>query len=124
MTEQPAVNGYHAHVYYGPDTRSEALALHEALAARFPIQVGRLNDSPVGPHPISQFAAIMTNDQFQPVVTWLMLNRRGLDVLIHPLTSDMVDDHSVYALWLGQPVAVKLETMQRRGYSAALLPAA
>ena len=49
---------------------------------------------------------------------------QGLDILVHPLTDDMVDDHSVYALWLGTPVKLKLETMQRRGYGAALLPAA
>ena len=51
-----------------------------------------------------------------------MLNRQGLDILVHPLTDDMVDDHSVYALWLGTPIELRLNTMQRRGYSAALLP--
>ena len=52
----------------------------------------------------------------------MMLNREGLDILVHPLTDDMVDDHTIYALWLGRPVALKLDTMQRRGYGAALLP--
>src|SRR6266851_1135047 len=51
-------------------------------------------------------------------------DRAGLDILVHPLTDDMVDDHSVYALWLGTPVKLKLDTMQRRGYQAALLPTA
>jgi aromatic ring-cleaving dioxygenase len=46
----------------------------------------------------------------------------SLDVLVHPLTDDMVDDHSIYALWLGTPVALKLDSMQRRGYRDALLP--
>jgi aromatic ring-cleaving dioxygenase len=53
-----------------------------------------------------------------------MLNRDGLDILIHPLTDDMVDDHTIYALWLGMPIELRLNTMQRRGYSAALLPKA
>jgi len=53
-----------------------------------------------------------------------MLNREGLDVLVHPLTDDMVDDHTVYVLWLGTPVKLKLDTMQRRGYGADLLPTA
>jgi aromatic ring-cleaving dioxygenase len=53
-----------------------------------------------------------------------MLNREGLDILVHPLTDDMVDDHTVYALWLGTPIKLKLDTMQRRGYSEALLPKA
>jgi len=53
-----------------------------------------------------------------------MLNREGLNILVHPLTDDMLDDHTVYALWLGTPITLKLDTMQRKGYSAALLPAA
>ena len=62
--------------------------------------------------------------QFQSVVPWLMLNREGVDILVHLLTDDMVDDHSVYAVWLGTPIKLKLDTMQRRGYRAELLPTA
>jgi aromatic ring-cleaving dioxygenase len=120
----PQVHGYHAHVYYDKETLPAAAKLRENLAANFPVKAGRLSDEPIGPHPVSQFAVIFEPDAFQKVIPWLMLNREGLDVLVHPLTDDMVDDHSVYALWLGTPVKLKLETMQRRGYGAALLPAA
>ena len=123
-TRSPDVQGYHAHVYYDHETFPIAEKLRETLAANFPVQVGRLNDAPIGPHPVSQFAAIFETDAFQTVIPWLMLNREGLDILIHPLTDDMVDDHTVYALWLGAPIRLKLDTMQRRGYSATLLPAA
>jgi aromatic ring-cleaving dioxygenase len=123
-TGSPQVHGYHAHVYYDKETLPAATRLREKLAASFPVKAGRLSDEPIGPHPVSQFAVIFEPDAFHTVIPWLMLNREGLDVLVHPLTDDMVDDHSVYALWLGQPVKLKLETMQRRGYSAALLPAA
>jgi aromatic ring-cleaving dioxygenase len=34
----------------------------------------------------------------------------------------MVDDHTVYAMWLGAPVDLKVDTLQRRGYQDALLP--
>ena len=40
-----------------------------------------------------------------------MLNRGGLDVLVHPLTKDAVEDHSSYAIWLGNPVELKLHTL-------------
>jgi DOPA 4,5-dioxygenase len=53
-----------------------------------------------------------------------MFNREGLDVLVHPLTEDMVDDHTIFALWLGTPVALKIDTLKRRGYGTDLLPAA
>jgi DOPA 4,5-dioxygenase len=123
-TGTPEVHGYHAHVYYNKDTVLLATQLRETLAANFPVQLGRFSDDPVGPHPVSQFAVIFKPDAFQSVVPWLMLNRLGLDILVHPLTDDMVDDHTVYALWLGAPITLKLDTMQRRGYGEALLPAA
>jgi DOPA 4,5-dioxygenase len=51
-----------------------------------------------------------------------MLNREGLDVLVHPLSDDSIDDHTRYALWLGNPVSLKLDTL-RRDYRPELLPA-
>jgi aromatic ring-cleaving dioxygenase len=118
----PEVHGYHAHVYYDAATRPVAEKLREALAAGFPVELGRFSGEQVGPHPVPQFQVIFKQDAFQSVVPWLMLNREGLDILVHPLTDDMVDDHTDYALWLGTPVKLKLDTMQRRGYSEALLP--
>ena len=32
-----------------------------------------------------------THQEFQKIVPWLMLNREGLDVLIHPLTENSYD---------------------------------
>jgi aromatic ring-cleaving dioxygenase len=49
----------------------------------------------------------------ETVVSWLMMNREGLDVLVHPLTDNSYDDHSRYAVWLGSPVALKLNRMRR-----------
>jgi aromatic ring-cleaving dioxygenase len=121
MTE---VSGYHAHVYFGPATRPVAERLRDAIVSGFAVELGGFSDEPRGPHPISQFNVIFKTKEFQNVVPWLMLNRNGLDVLVHPLTNDMVDDHSVYALWLGTPVGLKLDTMWRRSYGADLLPTA
>jgi aromatic ring-cleaving dioxygenase len=120
----PAVYGYHAHVYYNSETFPVAEKLREALASTFAVELGPNSGERVGPHPVPQFQMIFTNAQFQTIVPWLMLNREGLDILIHPLTDDMLDDHTVYALWLGRPIKLVLDTMQRRGYQPALLPKA
>jgi aromatic ring-cleaving dioxygenase len=119
MTE---ATGYHAHVYFDPATRPVAERLRETILSRFTVKPGGFSDAPIGPHPVSQFNVMFQTDEFQRIVPWLMLNRQGLNVLVHPLTDDMVDDHSDYALWLGSPVALKLDTMKGRNYSAALLP--
>ena len=50
-----------------------------------------------------------------------MLNRDGLDVLVHPLTESSYDDHSKNALWLGTPVPMRLDIL-RPQYSESLLP--
>jgi DOPA 4,5-dioxygenase len=118
------IHGYHAHVYYAAETQPVAERVRRALAERFPVELGAFGGAQVGPHPVPQFQIIFTEAQFQHVVPWLMLNREGLDILVHPLTDDMVDDHTIYALWLGKPVPLKLDTMQRRGYGPALLPKA
>jgi aromatic ring-cleaving dioxygenase len=116
--------GYHAHVYFDPATRPAAERLRDVIANRFTVELGGFSDEPRGPHPISQFNVIFQAEEFQRIVPWLMLNREGLDVLVHPLTNDMVDDHSVYALWLGTPVELKLDILRNRNYGAALLPGA
>ena len=118
----PAVYGYHSHVYYSAATKPVAERLAQRLNENFDVEIGQFSGERVGPHPIPQFQMIFKNEQFETVVPWLMLNREGLDILLHPLTDDMVDDHSVYALWLGTPIKLKLDTMQRRGYRAELLP--
>lgn len=112
-TSQSVANlGYHAHVYYDPaQTRAVAERLCAALDERFRVEIDGYRDTPVGPHPIANVLVIFKPDQFDQVVPYLMLNRDGLDVLVHPLTRDAVEDHSAYAMWLGSPVALKLHTL-------------
>ncbi|MGH7045992.1 MAG: DOPA 4,5-dioxygenase family protein [Stellaceae bacterium] len=113
--------GYHAHVYYNAATKPAAARLREALAGKFAVEPRDLSDEPRGPHPISQFAVVFRPEEFQHVVPWLMLNREGLDVLVHPLTESSYDDHSKNALWLGTPVPMKLDTL-RPTYRAEQFP--
>jgi aromatic ring-cleaving dioxygenase len=115
------VSGYHAHVYYNPETKAAAAILREVLLAKFKVEPGGFSDAPAGPHPISQFNVIFKDEEFKNVVPWLMLNREGLDVLVHPLTQSNYDDHSKNAMWLGNPVALKLEVLSPT-YRAELLP--
>ena len=118
MTE---IRGYHAHVYYSAATRLIAEALRDTIIARFAVQPGAFSDDPIGPHPISQFNIIFQTAEFQNIVPWLMLNREGLEVLIHPLTESSYDDHSKNALWMGTPVPMRLDVL-RPTYRPELLP--
>jgi aromatic ring-cleaving dioxygenase len=114
------IDGYHGHVYYTAETRPLAERLRETIAGRFGIEVRALSDQPIGPHPVPQFRFTFAAERFDAIVPWLMFNRQGLDVLVHPLTDNSYTDHSRYAVWLGAPVALRLDTL--RGYRAEQYP--
>ncbi len=110
-----SITGYHAHVYYDAETRPAAERLREGIGAGFQTQLGRWHDSPIGPHPVSMYQVAFPIAEFPRLVPWLMLNRSGLTVLVHPLTGDDYEDHATYPLWLGSPLPLKLEFLKRRG---------
>jgi DOPA 4,5-dioxygenase len=113
-TQSVANLGYHAHIYYDPTTtRAVAERLCAVIDEKFRVEIDGFRDTPVGPHPIANVLVIFKPDQFERVVPYLMLNRDGLDVLVHPLTEDAVEDHSSYAIWLGNLVELKLHTLPR-----------
>jgi aromatic ring-cleaving dioxygenase len=108
------LKGYHAHVYFDATTRSTAERLRDTIVAKFAVKAGAFADEPRGPHPVPQFNVIFEAPEFQNIVPWLMLNREGLDVLVHPLTESNYDDHSAFAVWLGTPVPLRLERLSRK----------
>ena len=113
-TQSVANLGYHAHIYYDlTKTRSVAQRVCTGLGEKFEVEIEEFRDTPRGPHPISNVLVTFKPDQFEQVVPYLMLNRDGLDILVHPLTEDAVADHSSYAIWLGNPVELKLHTLPR-----------
>ena len=55
----------------------------------------------------------LRSEEFPRLVPWLMLNRDGLDVLVHPQTGDSVADHTRFALWLGTALPLRLDVLRR-----------
>jgi len=115
MPDPAGIAGYHAHVYYAPETRAVAEEIRAALGAGFAVQLGRWHDRPVGPHPVSMYQVAFAVEEFSRLVPWLMLNRRDLSVLVHPLTGDDLADHSAHALWLGPPLPLRLDVLRNAG---------
>jgi aromatic ring-cleaving dioxygenase len=109
----PRIEGYHAHVYYAPDTRPLAERLRDAIGRSFPVRLGRWHDQPVGPHPSPMYQVAFAVEEFARLVPWLMLNRAELSVLVHPETGHDYDDHTRFAVWLGAPLALRLDVLRR-----------
>ena len=113
MRETTDITGFHAHVYFDEATRDAAARLRETLAPRFAVEVGRWHAQPVGPHPKAMYQVAFARDEFAAVVPWLMLNRAGLSILVHPVTDDPVADHGVNSCWLGEALAIDVEFIRR-----------
>jgi DOPA 4,5-dioxygenase len=105
--------GYHAHIYYSRRTKPIAARLRAEIEARFDVRMGRWHDGPVGPHPVSMYQVAFGTDVFPAIVPWLMLNRDGLNVLVHPETDSAYDDHKDNALWLGRKLPLLLDKLPR-----------
>jgi aromatic ring-cleaving dioxygenase len=110
-----AIPHYHVHVYYDPATsRGRAERLRGLIAAEFPqARLGRWHDELVGPHPQSMYQIAFPSEMLAKFVPWLMLNRDGLTVLLHPETGNNYADHSAHAAWFGAVLPLRLEVFKK-----------
>jgi DOPA 4,5-dioxygenase len=107
------IEGFHAHVYFDAETRVVAERLQRALAQDLGVTPSRIHDRPIGPHGKPMFQITMAPEQFATIVPWLMVNRDGLSVLVHPTTRDLMADHTTRPLWMGEVVPMNEEFVQR-----------
>lgn len=115
MREVSEIAAYHAHVYFDLAERDVAERLREIISQRFTGEVGRLHEKAIGPHPKPMYQVAFSCDEFAKIVPWLMLNRSGLSVLVHPRTGDEAADHDTNALWLGERLPIDIEFLRRHG---------
>ena len=113
-SRDPAViTSWHAHVYFGADTRAAAWALRERIGVALAgaVVIGRFHERPVGPHPAWSYQLAFGPADLARVVGWLALNHGDLDVFIHPNTGDALGDHRDCALWIGRSWSLNLDAL-------------
>ncbi len=115
MADPDSIKDYHAHVYYDPaKTRGAAERLRERVGDEFPqAKLGRWHDEPVGPHPQSMYQIAFPTAMLASFMPWLMLNRDGLTVLLHPETGDDFTDHTAHAAWFGAVLPLRVEVFRK-----------
>jgi aromatic ring-cleaving dioxygenase len=110
-----ALTGYHVHIYFDPNTYSNAVArvLESEMLSLFPQHINA--SSPVGivgPHTKDNIVVEINKDTVTDIVPWLQFNNRGLSILIHPESGDTLRDHENAGLWLNTPVAFNEDFLQ------------
>jgi len=117
MTAQPAppaaIESYHAHVYFDAESRDAAQGLRDAIVDAFPVEMGRWHEKPVGPHPRWSYQVAFAPELFDALVPWLMVNRNGLTIFLHPNTGDDLADHRDHPAWMGEQVALNLGMFEK-----------
>ena len=115
-TERRPIAEFHAHIYYDPArTRAAAERLRERVAVEFPqARLGRWHDALVGPHTQSMYQIAFPGEILGAFVPWLMLNRDGLTILLHPETGNDYRDHTAHAAWFGAVLPLRLEAFVER----------
>lgn len=102
---------WHAHIYFNADCLDQAKEIIDAAGQRFPVNVGRLHEKNVGPHPAWSCQLAFAQKHFADVIPWLAANRRGLAILIHPCTGDDLKDHTDHAIWMGEVLPLELSIL-------------
>jgi len=116
-TVQPldTIGSYHAHIYFdGPEQRRTAETLRAEIADRFSVRLGRWHDRMVGPHTRPMYQLAFVPEVFPLLVPWLMINRRGLAILVHPNTGRPRSDHLDHPLWMGEILAIDSAPLPER----------
>jgi aromatic ring-cleaving dioxygenase len=112
VDETQAIREYHAHVYFDAVSRERAANLRTQVETRFRVQVHPLRTAPIGPHLFPQYQIVFDTDQFPAFVPFLMMNRKGLTVLVHPQTGRPRDDHTANAMWMGEVLPVNVASLR------------
>ena len=115
QSDPRSIAAYHAHVYYDPKkTRDRAERLRQRVAMEFPgAKLGRWHDELVGPHTQSMYQIAFPADLVGSFLPWLMLNRDGLTILLHPETGDDYTDHTAHACWFGAVLPLRVEVLRK-----------
>merc|ERR1711872_556782 len=79
--------------------------------------VPAFNRGPIGPHPCGSFEVWTPKEYFPHLMSFFMLNRGDISVLLHPLGGPIgmssYEGHTVHAMWLGPSFRIDLSILSK-----------
>ena len=109
------LHDWDAHIYYIAEQIDAVERLRSIICAEFnndEIFVGDIIPEPIGPHTLPMLEVNFSKAMYYKLVPWLDEHRESLNILVHPQDEDEYINHTAKALWLGQPVKLKLEVFK------------
>lgn len=106
------MRGYHIHVYCQPEQHELAQAVRAEMMQDLAGVIdgaGPVRTRAIGPHPLPMFEAWFETESLNQVLPWILQHRRGLSVMIHPLTGDDYADHAEHSMWIGEKLPLNLD---------------
>ena len=104
---------FHAHLYYNSDTFELAKRVISQATKLDYVEIGRMHEKPVGPHPMWSCQLLFKTENLSKMIPWLMQNREGLIVFVHPVSGNDLEDHTIHAMWLGEAVDLNIEMFKK-----------
>ncbi|KAJ3104506.1 hypothetical protein HDU97_009119 [Phlyctochytrium planicorne] len=116
------IKEFHFHIYWissDPQAKKAALALRDDVlrlnSEKFFVAVPlfRVNEGPVGPHPMGSYEIWVPTEHFARVYQYLARNRpKNVSVLIHPLSKEQLLDHTDRVAFIGPSAPLYTEALQ------------
>ena len=100
---------YHFHLYFDNTEIDVLKRVLKKLEVFDKIEIGRIREYPVGPHPTGSCQITVQLGDFEKMLSWFLFERDGLDIFIHALSGDDLKDHTDYTLWVGQQHELNLD---------------
>jgi DOPA 4,5-dioxygenase len=104
---------YHAHVYFERETLKFANSLCENAHELFNLEVGRVHQKSIGPHPKWSCQIKFSAEDFDKFIAWLETNRAELSILVHALTGNNLQDHTEHAYWIGKAIELNIDFFKK-----------
>lgn len=109
---------FHAHIYFEPNTRESASALREKAEIELKqkiLNISRLIDRPIGPHPKPMFEIDFKEEDLGALYIWLREHHGPHSVLIHKNVSPEIPEHTIFATWIGTCLPLDLSKLDIDG---------
>jgi len=114
------IKEWHFHIYFfqkNSKAHAAALQLRDAVlrlrrdGAFVAVPLFRVNEAPMGPHPVGSYEIWCPSESFAPVFSYLCQHRGDLSILVHPLTREARKDHDARCAWIGPSFPIDLDAL-------------